>query len=103
MSSTDDKNKRNKRLEKDENTIQKRLKLVKNIFWWPSNFFDEKKHMLAKHKPGNCGNPKCVMCGNPRKFFKGSEALTLQENRLFQDLDKVRDKKSNGNKPDDLT
>jgi len=30
----------------------------------------------------NCGNPKCIMCANPRKTF---EELTIQEQRMFQD------------------
>ena len=41
----------------------------------------------------NCGNPKCVMCANPRKTFK---ELTQQEKRLYQDVDKRSDKHSNG-------
>jgi hypothetical protein len=36
------------------------------------------------------------MCGNPRKFF-GEE--TVQEQRLFQDVEAHRDKRSNGTLP----
>jgi len=39
------------------------------------------------------------MCGNPRKTHK--DKLTQQEKRLFQDLDNVSDKHSNGLKPND--
>jgi hypothetical protein len=46
----------------------------------------------------NCGNPKCVMCSNPRKTLK---ELTQQEKRLFQDVDTPNDKHSNGLKPKD--
>ena len=46
----------------------------------------------------NCGNTKCVMCGNPRKTFK---ELTQQEKRMFQDVEKITDKHSNGPKSTD--
>ena len=42
-------------------------------------------HRLAKHHAMDCGNPKCYLCGNPRKTHK--DHLTAQEKRLFQDLD----------------
>ena len=41
----------------------------------------------------NCGNPNCVMCGNPRKVFKQP---TQQEKRLFQDVDAHTNKHGNG-------
>lgn len=50
-------------------------------------------HRHAKHHAMDCGQPGCMMCGNPRKTFK---ELTAQEKRLFQDLDSVRDTHSNG-------
>lgn len=51
-------------------------------------------HRLAKHHTMDCGNPKCYLCGNPRKTHK--DKLTAQEKRLFQDLDRTSDKHSNG-------
>lgn len=51
-------------------------------------------HRLAKHHAMDCGNPNCYLCGNPRKTHK--DKLTTQEKRLFQDLDKVTDRHSNG-------
>lgn len=51
-------------------------------------------HRLAKHHTMDCGNPKCYLCGNPRKTHK--DKLTAQEKRLYQDLDKTTDKHSNG-------
>ena len=50
-------------------------------------------HRLAKHHAMDCGQPGCLMCGNPRKTFK---ELTAQEKRLFQDMETVRDRHSNG-------
>lgn len=38
-------------------------------------------HEYAKKHALNCGNPNCVMCGNPRKFWKEE---TIQERRFKQ-------------------
>jgi len=51
-------------------------------------------HRLAKHHAMDCGNPGCFLCGNPRKTHK--DRLTTQEKRLFQDLEKKTDRRSNG-------
>ena len=51
-------------------------------------------HRLAKRHAMDCGNPQCFLCGNPRKTHK--DRLTQQEKRLFQDLDRITDKHSNG-------
>jgi hypothetical protein len=47
----------------------------------------------------DCGNPGCYLCGNPRKTHK--DKLTQQEKSLFQDLDNIRDTRSNGSKKDE--
>lgn len=51
-------------------------------------------HRMAKHHAMDCGNPHCFLCGNPRKTHK--DKLTAQEKRLFQDVDKITDRHSNG-------
>lgn len=51
-------------------------------------------HRHAKHHAMDCGNPKCFMCGNPRKTHK--DKLTAQEKRLFQDTEIKRDRHGNG-------
>jgi len=51
-------------------------------------------HRLAKHHVMDCGNPQCPLCGNPRRTHK--DTLTAQEKRLYQDVEKVTDKHSNG-------
>ena len=56
-------------------------------------------HRLAKRHAMDCGNPECYLCGNPRKTHK--DKLTAQEKRLFQDVDRVSDRKSNGLKSTD--
>ena len=81
-----------RRRQKDENAIRKQTRIAKE-YGVPVG----EPHKFAKHHAMNCGNPKCVMCGNPRKTFK---ELTQQEKRLFQDMDKTTDKHSNGLKND---
>jgi len=93
MGTEQEKFKKSKRLLKDENAVKKQTKIAKE-FGVPV----EEPHKFAKHHAMNCGNPKCHMCGNPRKVFK---ELTQQEKRLFQDVDTPTDKHSNGLKPND--
>ena len=93
MSKEQDKIKHSKRLLKDENVIKKQTKIAKD-FGIPVT----EPHKFAKHHAMNCGNPKCVMCANPRKTFK---ELTQQEKRMFQDVEKITDKHSNGLKSTD--
>jgi len=59
-------------------------------------------HRHAKHHAMDCGNPKCSLCGNPRRnvWFK-SDRLTTQEKRMFQDVEKRTDRHSNGLKDDE--
>ena len=92
MSHETDKIKNSKRRQKDENAVKKQAKIAKT-YGVPV----EEPHKFAKHHAMNCGNPKCVMCGNPRKTFK---ELTQQEKRLFQDIDTPNDRHSNGKKND---
>lgn len=98
MSTEDDKFKHSKRLLKDENAINKQVKIAKS-----NNHFDQQNikepHRLVKHHAMDCGNPECYMCGNPRKTHK--DKLTTQEKRLFQDVEKTNDKHSNGLTPKD--
>ena len=93
MSKEQDKIKHSKRLQKDENVIKKQTRIAKAV-----GLEVIEPHKFAKHHAMNCGNPKCFMCSNPRKVFK---ELTQQEKRLFQDVEKITDKHSNGLKSTD--
>lgn len=95
MSTEQDKIKHSKRLLKDENAIKKQTKIAKDF-----GMTVKEPHKFAKHHAMNCGNPKCMLCGNPRKTLK---ELTMQEQRMFQDTEEQRDRHSNGliNKSDD--
>jgi hypothetical protein len=93
MSTEQDKFNHSRRLQKDENAVKKQVKIAKE-----HGIPVKDPHRLEKHHAMDCGNPKCVMCGNPRKTFK---ELTAQEKRLFQDVDTPNDRHSNGLPPKD--
>ena len=88
MSTEQDRFKNSKRRLSDESAVKKQTRIAKQ---YGSNV--EEPHRFAKHHAMNCGDPKCMMCGNPRKVFNEP---TTQEKRLFQDTDAVRKRHSNG-------
>ncbi len=85
---------------RDETAIAKQKKIAKAHGANP--IYDKEPHRLAKHHAMDCGQPGCMLCGNPRRntAYK-SERLTTQERRMFQDVDSVRDNHSNGLPPKD--
>jgi len=91
MSKEEDKLKNTKRRHADETAVKKQTKIAKS-----AGSDVSEPHRFAKRHAMNCGNPNCVMCGNPRKTFN---ELTPQEKRLFQDAEASRDKHSNGLPP----
>jgi len=74
MSHEDAKMKHSKRLHDEETHIKKQVKIAK-AYGVPVT----EPHRVAKHHVMDCGNPKCVMCGNPRKVF-GEK--TIQEKKF---------------------
>ena len=71
-----DKSKRTKRFEQKKRHIDRQVDIMKLAG------FDNSKgqpHRYHKKSALNCGNPNCVMCGNPRKMF-GEE--TFQEKKF---------------------
>ena len=85
--------KNSKRRHKDDIAIARQVRIAKS-----HSTFNERNiretHRLIKHHAMDCGNPHCYLCGNPRKTHK--DRLTAQEKRLFQDLENIRDRHSNG-------
>lgn len=76
MSHEFDKEKHSKRLHQEEAAIARQVKIAK------SHGMDVKEpHKLAKHHALDCGQPGCMLCGNPRKVFKEK---TVQEKRFEQ-------------------
>lgn len=88
MSTEQDRFKNSQRRLRDESAVKKQTKIAK-AYGVPVT----EPHKFAKHHAMNCGNPDCVMCGNPRKTFN---ELTAQEKRLFQDTEATRNRHSNG-------
>lgn len=79
MSNEYTKEKRSRRLHSEEVKMKRQVKILKTLApgLYPTE--EEKQpHRLAKKHAMNCGNPNCVMCGNPRKFWKEK---TIQEKR----------------------
>lgn len=76
MSSEDDKLKHSRRIHQKENYIHKQMQIAK-----VHHVEVDTPHTLAKHAVMNCGDPKCTMCGNPRKVWKEK---TIQEKRFDQ-------------------
>lgn len=69
--------KHSKRLQQKQNYVERQAKIAKSL-----GIDVKEKHRLHKHSLANCGNSDCVMCGNPRKFFKEP---TIQEKRFDQE------------------
>jgi hypothetical protein len=99
MSDPGEKSKASLRRHRDEVAVKKQAKIVKQKLFTDLDHPDLKQpHRLHKKHAMDCGNPGCFLCGNPRKI---SGDLTTQEQRLFQDMDNIRDRHSNGIEPDD--
>jgi hypothetical protein len=74
MSDEESKIKHSKRILKTDNAVKKQTKIAKE-YGVPIT----EPHKFAKHHAMNCGNPKCHMCGNPRKVW-GEK--TIQEKKF---------------------
>jgi hypothetical protein len=91
MSTEQDKFKHSKRLLKDENAINKQLKIAK-----AHGSSDDKNvknpHRLVKQHAMDCGNPKCLLCSREKVFGEP----TIQQKRFDQNVEDIRDKRGNG-------
>lgn len=77
MSDEYQKEKRSKRLHQEETAIAKQVKIAKS-----KGMEVKEPHKLAKHHALDCGQPGCMLCGNPRKIF---HERTKQEKSFLQD------------------
>lgn len=59
--------KHSKRLLQKHNFLEKQKRLAKN---YGIDLKDDQVHRYQKMNLLNCGDPKCIMCSNPRKIFK---------------------------------
>ena len=81
-------------MHKEESAIQRQVDILKH-YVGENHPQVKQPHRLNKKHGMNCGNPNCVLCGNPRKVFKDK---TIQEKRFEQNVDVEHDKHSNGRK-----
>lgn len=89
--------KNSRRRHKEDIAIARQVKIAKQHGLGIHDRAIREPHRMSKHHAMDCGQPGCVLCGNPRhnSWYK-KERLTTQERRLFQDLEAKRDKHSNG-------
>lgn len=59
------KEKRTRRLHKEQIKVKKQVKIAKLY-----GQVIEQSHRFAKKHAMDCGNPKCFLCGNPRKIWR---------------------------------
>lgn len=81
------------RRHRDETAVKRQVKIAKAHGLTNKDKAIKEPHRMAKHHAMDCGQPGCMLCGNPRKIFK---ERTAQEKRMYQDTEKVTDKHSNG-------
>jgi hypothetical protein len=82
-----------RRRHKNDVAIARQVKIAKAHGLTHKDKAIKEPHRLAKHHAMDCGQPGCMLCGNPRKTFK---ERTAQEKRMYQDVEKTTDKHSNG-------
>jgi hypothetical protein len=87
MSTEQDRFKNSRRRLKDENAVKKQTKIARE-FGVPV----KEPHKFAKHHAMDCGNPKCLICSREKVFGEP----TIQQKRFDQNLEDIRDKRSNG-------
>jgi hypothetical protein len=87
------------RRHRDETAVKKQVKIAKAHGLTNKDKAIKEPHRLAKHHAMDCGISGCPLCSNPRRTHKNT--LTAQEKRLYQDVEKVTDRHSNGLKPDE--
>lgn len=103
MDHEQEKRKNYTRRHRDEVAVKKQVRIAKQHGLGFNDEVIKEPHRLAKKHAMDCGDPGCMLCGNPRrnKMFKKNVQLTTQERRMFQDTDALNDKHSNGlAKPD---
>ena len=76
MSKEEDKVTHSKRIHNTETKIKKQVKIAK-----AAGQDVKEPHKFAKHHALDCGNPGCMMCGNPRKLWR---KRTIQEEKFIQ-------------------
>ena len=84
MSAQDSKTKHSSRIHKSQCKQLEQQKIAKL-----HGIEDTSKHYYNKHHALDCGNPKCIICGNPRRQHK--HTLTYQEQKFYQYIEDCDD------------
>lgn len=93
MSQTTDKSTRSRRIQQKNRHIARQVRIRQAHKFPGVTEKVDSQHRYHKTSGVTCGDSRCAMCGNPRKFFK---ELTMQEKRWLQDMDTTRERRSNG-------
>lgn len=65
-----------KRIQTKKNAVKRQVNIAK------SHGIDViEPHKYVKHHAMNCGQPQCILCGNPRKLWKEK---TIQEKKFYE-------------------
>jgi len=81
MSDSESRLKKSKRRAATNTAAKKQYSIAKSHGMNPD---PNKMHRYAKMHSLNCGDPNCMMCGNPRKFFN---EITMQEKKFIDGVD----------------
>jgi len=84
-----------RRRQKDDNAVARQLRIARQHGLSSGDAAVKQPHRMAKRHAMDCGRPGCYLCGNRRRHGE----ITVQEQRLFQDVDHVRESHSNGLEP----
>ena len=76
------KEKRSRRIHDEETKVKKQVKIAKSHGLTNNDKAIKQPHRMAKHHAMDCGQPGCMLCGNPRKLYKEK---TIQEKSFLQD------------------
>lgn len=76
MSNQVERYKHSKRLQRKHAAVRKQVKIAQ-----AHGFPTDARHRFTKTHAMTCGDSRCAMCGNPRKFFR---ERTLQEKSFEQ-------------------
>jgi len=91
MSTEQDRFNHSRRLLKDENAINKQLKIAKSHTSSTDKNIKQ-PHRLAKQHAMDCGNPQCLLCSSEKVLGKPP----IQQKRFDQNVEDPRDRRSNG-------
>jgi hypothetical protein len=83
MSDEDQKEYVSKRLHNTQKHIDRQVRIAKT-----AGIEVKEPHKYAKHHVMDCGNPKCMLCSNPRKVW-GEK--TMQERKFEQTAKWIED------------